>query len=230
MITNAAAALSEEHIGKLRALFPQATLFSMYGLTECKRVSYLPPEQLDIRPLSVGRGMPDQELWLVDEAGARLPDGATGELVIRGSHVMRGYWEKPVETAERLKPGPLPGERVLYSGDIFRSDAEGYLYFVARKDDIIKSRGEKVSPREVENALYSLPGVLEAAVVGVPDPVLGQAVKAIVALAPGHAYSEKEVIRHCLSKLENFMAPKHVQFVDSIPKTNTGKIRNMRLA
>jgi amino acid adenylation domain-containing protein len=230
MITNTAAALSEEHIGKLRGLFPRATLFSMYGLTECKRVTYLPPEELDIRPLSVGRGMPNQELWLVDEAGRRLPNGATGELVIRGSHVMRGYWEKPVETAERLKPGPLPGESVLYSGDIFRSDAEGYLYFVARKDDIIKSRGEKVSPREVENALYRLPGVLEAAVVGVPDPVLGEAVKAIVALAPGHAYSEKEVIRHCLSKLESFMAPKYVQFMDSIPKTNTGKIRKLGLA
>jgi long-chain acyl-CoA synthetase len=229
MITNAAAPLSEEHIGKLRALFPQATLFSMYGLTECKRVSYLPPEQLDIRPLSVGRGMPDQELWLVDEAGARLPDGATGELVIRGSHVMRGYWEKPVETAERLKPGPLPGERVLYSGDIFRSDAEGYLYFVARKDDIIKSRGEKVSPREVENALYRLPGVLEAAVVGVPDTVFGQAVKAFVVLGPGRRYSEREIIGHCGARLESFMVPKYVEFVDGLPKTDNGKIKRQAL-
>jgi long-chain acyl-CoA synthetase len=229
MITNTAAALSEEHIRRLRALFPQATLYSMYGLTECKRVTYLPPEELDIRPTSVGRGMPNEEVWLVDETGRRLPNGATGELVIRGSHVMRGYWEKPAETAERLRPGPYPGELVLYSGDIFRTDAEGYLYFVARKDDIIKSRGEKVSPREVENALYSLPGVLEAAVVGVPDPVLGEAVKAVVVLAPGHAYSEKEMIRHCLSKLENFMAPKYVEFVDSIPKTNTGKIRKLSL-
>ena len=230
MITNTAAALSEEHIRSLRAAFPQATLYSMYGLTECKRVTYLPPEQLDMRPLSVGRGMPNQEHWLVDEAGRRLPHGSTGELVIRGSHVMRGYWEKPAETAERLQPGPLAGESVLYSGDIFRTDAEGYLYFVGRKDDIIKSRGEKVSPREVENALYSLPGVLEAAVVGVPDPVLGQAVKAFIVLAAGRQYSEQEVIRHCLTKLENFMAPKYVQFVESIPKTNTGKIRKLRLA
>jgi len=229
MITNTAAALSEEHIGKLRALFPQATLFSMYGLTECKRVSYLPPEQLDIRPLSVGRGMPDQELWLVDEAGRRLPNGATGELVIRGSHVMRGYWEKPVETAERLKPGPLPGERVLYSGDIFRSDAEGYLYFVARKDDIIKSRGEKVSPREVENALYRLPGVLEVAVVGVPDILFGQAVKAFVVLGPGRRYSERDIIGHCGARLESFMVPKYVEFVDGLPKTDNGKIKRQAL-
>ncbi|WP_083438729.1 class I adenylate-forming enzyme family protein [Caldimonas brevitalea] len=230
LITNTAAALSEAHIARLRTLFPQATLFSMYGLTECKRVTYLPPDQLDWRPTSVGRGMPNEELWLVDEHGQRLPHGSTGELVIRGSHVMRGYWEKPAETAERLKPGPLPGESVLYSGDIFRSDAEGYLYFVARKDDVIKSRGEKVSPREVENVLYALDGVREAAVVGVPDPVLGEAVKAVVALRPGCNLSERDVIKHCLAHLESFMAPRYVEFVDSLPKTDTGKIKKTGLA
>lgn len=229
MITNTAAALSEEHIRQLRARFPQATLFSMYGLTECKRVTYLPPDQLDIRPTSVGRGMPNEEVWLVDEFGNRLPNGSTGELVIRGSHVMRGYWGKPEETAKRLRPGPYPGEMVLYSGDIFRSDAEGYLYFVARKDDIIKTRGEKVSPREVENVLYGLPGVLEAAVIGVPDPVLGQAVKAFVALRPGQRYSERDIIKYCLTRLENFMVPKYVEIVAELPKTDTGKIKKTGL-
>ena len=230
MITNAAAALSDDHISKLREIFPQAKLFSMYGLTECKRVSYLPPDQLAIRPKSVGRGMPNQEVWLVDEQGNRLPNGSTGELVVRGNHVMRGYWERPEETAERLKPGTVVGERVLYTGDIFRTDEEGYLYFVARNDDIIKSRGEKVSPPEVENALYSLEGVLEAAVVGVPDPVLGQAVKAFLVLKDGYRYSDKEVIKYCLAKLENFMAPKYVVFVDSLPKTDNGKIKKLALA
>ncbi|MEW6704413.1 MAG: class I adenylate-forming enzyme family protein [Pseudomonadota bacterium] len=230
MITNTAAALSEEHIRQLRGLFPQATLFSMYGLTECKRVTYLPPEQLDIRPTSVGRGMPNEEVWLVDDAGNRLPNGSTGELVIRGSNVMLGYWEKPEETAKRLKPGPLPYERVLYSGDLFRTDEEGWLYFVARRDDIIKSRGEKVSPREVENAIQSLEGVYEVAVVGVPDPVLGQAVKAFVTLKPGARLGERDVIRHCLERMESFMAPKHVEFVESLPKTDTGKIRKVGLS
>jgi acyl-CoA synthetase (AMP-forming)/AMP-acid ligase II len=230
MITNTAAALSEDHIRRLRNLFPQATLFSMYGLTECKRVTYLPPEQLDIRPTSVGRGMPNEEVWLVDESGHRLPDGSTGELVIRGSNVMRGYWGKPVETAERLRPGPLPGEMVLYSGDIFRTDKEGWLYFVARKDDIIKSRGEKVSPREVENAIHSLEGVLETAVIGVPDEVLGEAIKAFVVPREGHTLTERQVIRHCLEHLENFMAPKYVEFVSELPKTDTGKIRKKGLA
>jgi long-chain acyl-CoA synthetase len=229
MMTNTAAALSEEHIRRLRALFPQATLFSMYGLTECKRVTYLPPDQLDIRPTSVGRGMPNEEVWLVDDAGHRLPNGSTGELVIRGSNVMRGYWEKPEETAKRLKRLP-DGQTMLYSGDLFRTDAQGWLYFVSRKDDIIKSRGEKVSPREVENAIYSLEGVYEAAVVGVPDDVLGQAIKAYVTLKPGMQLTERDVIRHCLAHLENFMAPKYVEFVAELPKTDTGKIKKTGLA
>jgi long-chain acyl-CoA synthetase len=230
MMTNTAAALSEDHITRLRALFPQATLFSMYGLTECKRVTYLPPEQLDIRPTSVGRGMPNEEVWLVDEDGKRLPNGATGELVIRGSNVMRGYWEKPEETAKRLRPGPLAGEMILYSGDLFRTDEEGWLYFVARKDDIIKTRAEKVSPREVENAIHSLEGVYEVAVIGVPDDVLGQAIKAFVVALPGVQLTQRDVIKHCLARLESFMAPKYVEFVDALPKTGTGKIKKTGLA
>ncbi len=229
-ITNTAAALSEEHIRRLRALFPRAVLYSMYGLTECKRVTYLPPDQLDIRPTSVGRGMPNEEVWLVDDAGNRLPNGSTGELVIRGSHVMRGYWEKPAETAKRLKPGPNPGEMVLYSGDLFRTDDEGWLYFVARRDDIIKSRGEKVSPREVENAIYSLVGVQDVAVIGIPDELLGQAIKAFIVQRDGFTLSEREVIRHCLSHLENFMAPKVVEFVTTLPTTDTGKIKKSGLS
>lgn len=229
MITNTAAALSDMHIRQLRDLFPQATLYSMYGLTECQRVTYLPPDQLDIRPTSVGRGMPNEEVWLVDDDGKRLPHGDTGELVVRGSHVMRGYWEKPEETAKRLRPGPIAGEMLLYSGDLFRTDSEGWLYFVSRRDDIIKSRGEKVSPREVENALHSMEGVYEVAVVGVPDEVLGQAIKAYVTLKPGARLTEREVIRHCLARLESFMAPKFVEFVDTLPKTDTGKIKKTGL-
>jgi long-chain acyl-CoA synthetase len=229
-ITNTAAALSEEHIRRLRALFPHAILYSMYGLTECKRVTYLPPDQLDNRPTSVGRGMPNEEVWLVDDAGNRLPNGSTGELVIRGSNVMRGYWEKPAETAKRLKHGPNVGEMVLYSGDLFRTDSEGWLYFVARRDDIIKSRGEKVSPREVENAIYSLEGVQDVAVIGVPDEVLGQAIKAFIVQREGFSLTEREVIRHCLARLENFMAPKVVEFVAELPKTDTGKIKKTGLS
>jgi len=230
LVTNTAAALSEVQIRQIRASFPTATLFSMYGLTECKRVTYLPPDQLDVRPMSVGKGMPNEEVWLVDEQGKRLPNGSTGELVVRGSHVMRGYWRKPQQTAERLKAGDLPGEMYLYTGDIFRTDSEGYLYFVARKDDIIKSRGEKVSPREVENVLHKLDGVLEAAVIGVADDVLGEAVKAFIVLKPGFSWTDRDVIKHCLAHMESFMAPKQVVFVDALPRTDTGKITKRGLS
>ncbi|MBU6440976.1 MAG: AMP-binding protein [Betaproteobacteria bacterium] len=229
LVTNTAAALPVPHIRRIRDAFPLATLFSMYGLTECKRVSYLPPEQLDIRPQSVGRGMPNEELWLVDEQGRRLPHGSTGELVVRGSHVMRGYWKQPQASAERLRPGPLPGEMVLYTGDVFRSDEEGWLYFVARKDDIIKSRGEKVSPREVENVLHELAGVQQAAVVGVPDELLGEAIKAFVVLAPGQVLDQRAVLRHCQARLESFMVPRQVEFVPELPQTDNGKVRRASL-
>ena len=214
---------------RLRTTLPQARLYSMYGLTECKRASYLPPEELERRPGSVGRGMPNQEHWLVDDEGRRLPHGSTGELVVRGAHVMRGYWERPVETAQRLRPGPIDGERVLYTGDLFRTDAEGFLYFVSRRDDIIKSRGEKVAPREVENVIYKLDGVVGCAVVGIPDDTLGEAVKAYVALRAGCPLAPRDIIRHCLANLESHMAPKVVEIVDDLPRTDSGKIRHASL-
>jgi len=229
LLTNAAAALPEPHLRRLCAAFPRARLYSMYGMTECKRISYLPPEDIEARPTSVGRGMPNQEHWLVDEQGRRLPNGSTGELVVRGSHVMRGYWERPAETAERLKPGPIAGEMVLYTGDLFRTDADGYLYYVARKDDIIKTRGEKVAPREVENMIHRLADVASCAVIGVADEALGQAIKAFVVLRPGSALAPRDIIRHCLAHLESYMAPKFVDLVDELPRTESGKIRHASL-
>jgi acyl-CoA synthetase (AMP-forming)/AMP-acid ligase II len=198
----------------------------MYGVSECKRVTYLPPEELDRRPTSVGRGMPNEQVFVVDEHGREVEAGVVGELVVRGSNVMQGYWNRPEETAKVLRPGRYPWERVLHTGDLFMKDSEGFLYFVARKDDIIKSRGEKVSPREVEGVIYELPAVREVAVVGVPDAVLGQAIKAVVVQAPGHSLGAREVIAHCARRLENFMVPKHVEFRAELPKTVTGKIRH----
>ncbi len=229
-ITNTAAALPVSHIARLRDLIPHARLYSMYGLTECKRVSYLPPEELDKRPDSIGKGMPNEEVYIVNGKGDKMGPGEIGELVIRGANVMMGYWDMPEETDKCLRPGKYPGERVLYSGDLFKMDDEGYLYFVARKDDIIKCKGEKVSPKEIENVLYSLHGILEAAVVGVPDEILGQAVKGFVALEAGSKLTEKEIMRHCSQHLENHMLPKYIVIRNSLPKTDTGKISKKMLA
>lgn len=226
-LTNTAAALPPSHIQELRAGFPGVTLFSMYGLTETKRTLYLPPDQLDRRPGSVGIPIPGTEAWLVDEDGNRLPPGAAGELVVRGRHVMRGYWEAPEATARRYRPGALPGERICWSGDLFRTDEDGYFYFVSRRDDIIKSRGEKVAPKEVENVIQMLPGVM-AAVVGVPDPTAGEAVKAYV-VASGRSYTEAEIIAHCRAHLEDFMVPKYVEFRAELPMTSSGKISKLGL-
>ncbi len=223
-ITNTAAALPTHHIKELRRLFPDVQIYSMYGLTECKRVSYLPPSQIDLRPTSVGRGMPNEEVYIVDDDGNRVRPGVVGELLIRGSNVMKGYWEMPEETDRVLKPGPLSGEKALYSGDLFRADEEGYLYFVGRKDDIIKTRGEKVSPREIEDVIYAINGVAEVAVIGVPDSVLGSAIKAVVSLRNGSQLTQREILRQCREKLEDFMVPKFVEFQSSLPTTESGKI------
>lgn len=228
-ITNTAAALPLSHIKRIRELFPHAKLYSMYGLTECKRVSYLPPEELDKRPTSVGKGMPNEEVYIVNEKDERAGPGEIGELVVRGSNVMLGYWELPEETSKCLRPGKYPGEKVLYTGDLFKMDNEGYLYFIARKDDIIKCRGEKISPKEIENVLYSLDGILEAAVVGIPDEILGQAVKAYVALEANSKLTEKDILRYCSQHLENLMIPKYIEIMESLPKTQTGKISKKML-
>jgi long-chain acyl-CoA synthetase len=143
---------------------------------------------------------------------------------------MSCYWEMPEETDRVLKPGPFPGEKVLYTGDLFRMDEEGNLYFVGRKDDIIKTRGEKVSPREVEDVLYGLEGIADAVVVGVPDEVLGEAIKAVVSLRPGAQLTARDVLRHCARRLEDFMVPKYVEFRESLPVTATGKISRRMVA
>lgn len=229
-VTNTGAALPVEHIRQLRRRLPHVTIFSMYGLTECKRASYLPPDQIDIRPDSIGRGIPNCELYLVDEDGNRLTGPGVGELVVRGSNVMPGYWEKPELTAKVFRPGPVPGERVLHTGDTFRRDAEGWLYFVGRRDEMIKSRGELVSPREVENVLCALDGVAEAGVVGVPDPVLGAAVKAVLVTKPGAVLTERDVLRHCAANLEDFAVPRIVEFRPAMPLGATGKVDRKALA
>jgi acyl-CoA synthetase (AMP-forming)/AMP-acid ligase II len=200
----------------------------MYGLTETKRTLYLPPEWLDKKPGSVGIAIPGTEVWLEDADGRRAGPDSPGELVVRGRHVMRGYWGAPETGAARFRPGPIPGERVCYTGDLFKSD-DGCMYFIGRKDDMIKCRGEKVAPKEIEDVLHSLPGVVEAAVIGVPDPILGQAIKAVLVRA-GNELTQEQVLAHCREHLEPFLVPKFIEFRQSLPKSASGKVRKEELA
>ena len=229
-VSNTAAALPVSHIRKLRGILPHVSIYSMYGLTECKRVSYLPPDEIDRKPDSVGIPIPNEEVFIVDEHGSVVPPGVVGELVVRGANVMQGYWRDAEETAKRFRPGKTPHERLLYSGDLFRRDEEGFLYFVARNDDMIKTKGERVSPKEIENVLCEMEGVAEAAVIGMPDDVFGQAIKAFVVGIDHGGVSEQAILKHCSQNLEPFMVPKSVVILDSFPKNASGKIDKKRLS
>jgi long-chain acyl-CoA synthetase len=229
-LTNTAAALPEEFVGGLREIFPHALIYKMYGLTECKRVSYLDPELVDSKPGSVGKAIPGTEVYLLSEDGKPVLPGEVGTLYVRGPHVMAGYWNRPDLTEQMLKPGKLPGERVLCTHDLFRMDDEGFLYFVGRTDDIIKTRGEKVSPIEVENALHRIPGVREAAVVGVPDALLGEAIRAYVVTEPDAGLTVQSLRADSAVFLESHMVPTQVILCDSLPRTANGKVNKRLLA
>jgi len=227
-LTNTGAALPVQHIRRLRQLLPHVQIFSMFGLTECKRVGYLDPAELDQRPGSVGRAMPNCEVFVVDEKGNEVEPGEVGDLIIRGSNVMQGYWNDPEMTAKVYRPGLYPASRWLRSGDDFRTDEEGFLYFLGRRDDMIKTRGERVSPKEVENVVCEMEDVAEAAVIGVPDEILGQAIKVFV-VGRTDGLDEKAVLRHCANRLEPYMVPKYVELVASLPRTAHGKINKREL-
>ena len=230
-ITNAGAALSPAFITPLQSIFPNANLFAMYGQTECNRACYLPPDylqDLDKYSHSVGIAIPGTEIFLVDEQGQRLPPGHEGFLCVRGHHLMAGYWRKPELTRRVLKPDVISGEPILHTGDWFYMDEQGFLFFRGRSDDIIKSRGEKVSPTEIEHVLTSLEGVNEAAVVAQDDENLGQAIIAFVTVSVTDLIDRK-IKKLMMDKVESYMVPKEIIILPELPKTANGKIDKLQL-
>ncbi|MFK8333181.1 class I adenylate-forming enzyme family protein [Pseudomonas sp. BJa5] len=224
MVTNTGAALKPSHIAQMKALFPQALIFSMYGLTECKRCTYLPPEDIDDKPGSVGIAIPNTELWLVDDQDRRIDQPhQVGQLVIRGATVMAGYWRNPAATALKLKPGRYPGENVLYTGDYCSLDEDGYLYFRGRMDHMIKSRGMKVSPSEVEHFFYTIEGIEAAVVVGVEQAAVGEGLCAFVTLAQGISISAEYLLERCRQGLEAHKVPLSINIEGALPRTANGK-------
>lgn len=236
-VTNSGGAMPGPTLARLRAALPHTAVVLMYGLTEAFRSTWLPPEQLDRRPDSIGRAIPNAEVLVLREDGSVCADGEVGELVHRGVHVALGYWNDPARTAERFRPLParLPGlplaERAVWSGDLVRRDAEGYLYFVGRRDDQIKCSGYRVSPTEVEEVALAVPGVVEAAAFGLPHPQWGQAIGLALVLADGTAPDEAAVLRACRQALASHQQPAHLVFGHApLPRNPNGKIDRARLA
>ncbi|ART53132.1 acyl-CoA ligase (AMP-forming), exosortase A system-associated [Acidovorax carolinensis] len=228
---------------RLRALAPSALPYLMYGLTEAFRSTYLPPEEVDRRPDSIGRAIPNAEVRVLREDGTECAVDEPGELVHRGPLVALGYWRRPEETAHRFKPWPpalltaggdwRAPERAVYSGDTVRRDADGFLYFVGRRDEMIKTSGYRVSPTEVEEVLYASGLVAEALVHAVPDEALGSAICAALLASPaasGQADADSAaLLAHCRDHLPAFMLPKILNWVSQpLPRSPNGKLDRQR--
>jgi acyl-CoA ligase (AMP-forming) (exosortase A-associated) len=239
---NTGGRMPRETLALLRERVPQAKPFLMYGLTEAFRSTYLPAEEVDRRPDSIGRAIPNAEILVLREDGSECAPGEPGELVHRGALVGLGYWNDPVRTAERYKPlpagaagreGGLPlGEIAVFSGDTVTRDADGFLYFVGRRDEMIKTSGYRVSPTEVEEELYATRQVGECAAFGVEHPVLGQAIR-VVATAPAGAagLDVAALLAECRRRMPAYMVPAGVEVVAGpLPRNPNGKIDRKALA
>ena len=226
-LTNSGGALTVPLVRSLRSLFPQARLFAMYGLTEAFRSTYLDPALIDSHPTSMGRAIPHAEILVINDAGQIAADGEEGELVHCGPLVAQGYWHDAERTAERFKPAPAAsryGGTAVWSGDRVRRDADGLLYFAGRRDAMIKSAGNRISPQEIEEAALASGLVAEAVALGIPDARLGHAVHLVVRATPGSSDAEAELPRILLKELPNFMQPKKIHWRDAMPISPNGKI------
>src|SRR5436309_2314971 len=227
VMTNAGGRLPTEGVRALRRAQPGARLYLMYGLTEALRSTYLPPEEVDRRPDSIGRAIPGAAVYVLREDGTAATPGEVGELVQRGPTVTLGYWKDPELTAQVYRPNPLrpPGapdtERVVFSGDLVRSDADGFLYFVSRKDRIIKTMGYRVGPDEVANVLYGSGEVAEAAVLGEPDELWGERIVAYVVLTG--AGSLERLKAYCGRELPRYLQPARIEVRSALPVLPSGK-------
>jgi acyl-CoA ligase (AMP-forming) (exosortase A-associated) len=220
-----------ETLKALRELMPQAKPYLMYGLTEAFRATFLPPEEVDRRPDSIGKAIPNAEILVLRPDGTPCAPGEAGELVQRGALVAQGYWNDPEKTSERFRPlpGRLSGlplqELAVFSGDTVRCDEEGFLYFVGRRDEMIKSSGYRISPNEVEEVLYSTQMVAECAAFGLPHAALGEAVAVVVTPKPGEDIDIKRLLALCRDRLPAYMVPLHVDARSGpLPRNANGKI------
>jgi acyl-CoA synthetase (AMP-forming)/AMP-acid ligase II len=227
--------MPRETLTTLRSKLPRTKPFLMYGLTEAFRSTFLPPAEVDRRPDSIGKAIPNAEILVLRPDGTPCAPNEPGELVHRGALVGMGYWNDPEKTAERYKPLPvgvggreagmmLP-EMAVFSGDTVKMDEDGYLYFIGRRDQMIKTSGYRVSPNEIEEALYSTALVGEASAFGVPHPTLGQAIVVIATPRSGNGLDPASLLAACREKLPAFMLPAKIDVRQGpLPRNPNGKI------
>ena len=224
-IQQAGGHLARFFISELREALPGTQIFIMYGQTEATaRLSYLPPELLEKKLGSVGKGIPGVKLQVLDESGKEISSGEVGEIVAEGENITRGYWRAPEETAKSFRNGKL------YTGDLATVDEDGFIYVVDREKDFLKCGGKRISCRQLEDRLLSFEGVLEAAVIGVPDDVLGEAVKAFVVPRKGYSSGLEERLRlYCKEYLPPQLVPREVVVLQGLPKNSSGKVLKQNL-
>lgn len=229
-VTNSGGALPVGFVKELRQRIPQADIFLMYGLTEAFRSTYLDPEMVDKRPGSIGKAVPGEEIMVLDSNNRPVKPGETGELVHRGSLVAMGYWNDAEKTRQMFRPYPFQNkdagtlERVVYSGDYVHLDSEGFLYFEGRKDAMIKTAGNRVSPTEVEEVVYSAGIVADVVAFGVSHEIYGQAVCIVVSALEGVVLSKENLKGFCRENMPAYMVPTHIQILDMLPRNANGKL------
>ena len=232
-LTNSGGALTVDLVARLRTMFPKARLFPMYGLTEAFRSTYLDPSLVDLHPTSMGKAIPHAEILVIGDDGEETVVDEEGELVHCGPLVAQGYWQDATRTAERFKPAPAAshyGGTAVWSGDRVRRDADGLLYFAGRRDAMIKSAGNRISPQEIEEAAIGTGLVAEAVALGVKDERLGQAVHLVVRAAPGSSQAEIDLPRKLMEELPNFMQPKAIHWRATMPIGPNGKLDRTAIA
>lgn len=229
-VTNSGGAIPANLVQELRSRLPQTRIFLMYGLTEAFRSTYLPPELVERYPTSIGRAVPGEEIMVLDQNDQPVRPGETGELVHRGVLVSQGYWNDQELTRIRFRPNPLQHaevtlkETVVYSGDQVRIDHNGLMYFVGRKDEMIKCAGNRISPTEVEEILYECSGISGAVALGVPHDIYGQVVFAVVSLSRGAAFTASDILKYCKEHMPPYMVPAEVEIWEDLPKNDNGKL------
>jgi acyl-CoA ligase (AMP-forming) (exosortase A-associated) len=234
-ITNSGGRMPENITKLFRQLHPHTQIYLMFGLTEAFRSTYLPPDQVDVRPGSIGKAIPNVEILVINDRCEPCKPGEEGELIHRGANIAMGYWKDPENTAKRFRPAPFQqdnggqNEIAVYSGDYVKTDEEGYIYFIGRRDQMIKSHGMRVSPEEIEDCIFASKMVTHVVAFAIPfDDVKSTIVIAIVPSNPA-TFSEKELLLYCKMQMPEYLRPDIIWQLDSFPLTSSGKPDRVRL-